>query len=60
MSEIVINVDRKGNAVITTSGFTGVSCQDATRFLEALGDKASDAPTAEMFQKEELMEDNIQ
>lgn len=42
-------IDENGDVTVTTRGFAGKSCQDATRQLEAaLGATTGDAPTAEM------------
>lgn len=46
---IDVIIDENGDVTVTTRGFTGKSCQDATRQLEAaLGAVQSDMPTAEM------------
>jgi hypothetical protein len=45
---IKVEIDTEGNTTITTSGFTGTECKDATRELErALGRTTSDTTTAE-------------
>lgn len=47
---IQIVVDPKGGTKIETSGFTGSSCQDATRALEqALGAKTDEQLTGEFY-----------
>jgi hypothetical protein len=47
---IQIIVDAKGGTKIETSGFTGSSCQDATRALEqALGAKVDEQLTGEFY-----------
>ena len=52
MKTIEIVVDQRGEARLQTMGFAGASCRDASRLLEqALGDVASDTPTAEMYQQ---------
>ena len=51
MRTIEIIVSHKGETRLETKGFTGASCQDASRFLEkALGQKLSDRPTADRHQ----------
>ena len=48
---ITIDISPEGQPTITTAGFAGRSCRDATRDLErALGQVANDQPTAEMHQ----------
>ena len=48
MKTIAITVSPQGETRLETKGFTGASCQDASRFIEnALGEKLSDQPTAE-------------
>ncbi len=50
---IEITVSPTGESKVETKGFTGSSCRDASKFIEqALGEKVSDKPTAEMFQTE--------
>lgn len=47
---IQITISPKGETKIETQGFTGSSCQDATRALEtALGSKTSDTMTSEYY-----------
>jgi hypothetical protein len=47
---IQITISPKGETKIETQGFTGSSCQDATRALEAaLGAKTSDTLTGEYY-----------
>ena len=47
---IQITISPKGETKIETQGFTGSSCQDATRALEAaLGAKTSDTMTSEYY-----------
>jgi hypothetical protein len=47
---IEIVVSPTGETKITTRGYSGNECQEATRRLEAaLGKKSSDQPTPEMF-----------
>jgi hypothetical protein len=48
---ITIEIDAQGNPTITTSGFAGRACRDATRDLErALGQVQTDRDTPEMHQ----------
>jgi hypothetical protein len=48
---IEILIDTQGQTKIQTKGFTGSSCQEASRLLEqALGPTQSDVRTAEYFQ----------
>jgi len=48
---IEIIVTPTGQTSLQTLGFTGASCQQASRFLEdALGQKTSDRRTAEFYQ----------
>jgi hypothetical protein len=47
---IEITITPKGETKISTSGFTGSSCQDATRDLEkALGAKTDEQLTGEYY-----------
>jgi hypothetical protein len=47
---IQITISPKGETKIETQGFTGSSCQDATRAMEAaLGSKTSDTMTSEYY-----------
>ena len=51
MKIIEIIVSPRGETRLETKGFTGASCQDASRFIEnALGERLSDQPTAERYQ----------
>ena len=48
---IEIFVDTKGEATVTTNGFAGSSCRDASKFIEqALGQRVSEPVTAEFHQ----------
>jgi hypothetical protein len=48
---IEINVSPKGDTTVQTSGFTGASCRQASRFLEeALGKRSSERLTAEFYE----------
>ena len=59
---IHIVVDPKGGTKIETSGFSGSSCQDATRALEqALGAKVDEQLTGEYYtagNEEQIAENN--
>lgn len=49
--QIRIDVSPTGESQLQTSGFTGKTCQEASRFLEqALGHKTSETLTSEYFQ----------
>ncbi len=49
--KLVINA--KGETAITTKGYAGSSCRDASRFLEqALGQRLSESLTPEFHQAE--------
>lgn len=49
--EIVVNA--KGETNVTTRGFSGASCRDASRFIEqTLGQRLSESLTAEFHQTE--------
>ena len=48
--QIQIDISPTGNSQLQTSGFTGKTCQEASRFLEqALGQKISETLTSEYF-----------
>ena len=50
---IEIVVSATGETNVTTKGFSGASCRDASRFIEqALGQQISDSLTAEFHQTE--------
>ena len=52
---IELIVSPKGEAQLTTKGFAGPSCQEASRFLEhALGQTSATRRTAEFFQTESV------
>jgi len=51
MKTIEILVSPKGETAVTTKGFAGSSCRDASRFIEqALGQQTSEKVTAEFHQ----------
>ena len=48
MKTIEITVSPKGETTVTTKGFAGSSCRDASKFIEqALGQRSSERLTAE-------------
>jgi hypothetical protein len=48
---IEIVISPKGESAVTTKGFAGSSCRDASRFLEtALGQPSGEQLTAEFYQ----------
>ena len=53
MEEVIITVDKNGETVVSTKGFKGSACQDATKEIErALGRVAKDEKTSEYYEKE--------
>jgi len=51
MKTIEIIVTAKGETSVQTLGFTGLSCRDASRFIEeALGQRIAENRTAEFYQ----------
>ncbi|MCA9095633.1 MAG: DUF2997 domain-containing protein [Planctomycetaceae bacterium] len=49
--QIQIDVSPTGESKLQTSGFTGKTCQEASRFLEqALGQKTAETLTPEYYQ----------
>ena len=53
MRTIEILVSPKGETTVTTKGFAGASCRDASKFIEdALGQRTSEQPTAELYRAE--------
>jgi hypothetical protein len=52
MSKIIeIIVSPQGETTVTTKGFTGSSCREASKFVEeALGRRGEERPTAEFHQ----------
>lgn len=54
MKTIEILVSPQGQTTLTTKGFAGSSCREASRALEqALGLVESDQPTAELYQTQQ-------
>ena len=61
MKVIEITVTPTGETKIETRGFQGVSCRDASRFLEqALGQRTSEQLTAEFHETESNRQQNRQ
>ena len=51
MKTIVIIVSPTGETTVTTKGFTGASCREASKFIEqALGQRTGERLTAEFHQ----------
>jgi hypothetical protein len=50
--KITITVPLDGELSIETKGYSGPSCKDASKFLEALGEKTSDKNTTEYYATE--------
>jgi hypothetical protein len=51
MSNIEITVSPTGQTTVTTKGFAGSSCRDASKFIEqALGQRIDEQLTAEFHQ----------
>jgi len=52
-ADIIIDVDTEGNSVVTTPGFKGKACVEATReIVKALGTKVSEKKTPDYYQPE--------
>jgi hypothetical protein len=50
--EITVEFDDNGEPIISVNGIKGVSCKDASAFLEkGLGIKTSDTKTKEYYEK---------
>ena len=50
MKTIEIVVSPKGETTVTTRGFTGSSCRDASKFIEqALGQRTDEQLTSEFY-----------
>ena len=51
--EIIVSPD--GSVTVTTAGFAGQSCRDASRFIEqALGQQIDEQLTAEFYQTQSV------
>jgi hypothetical protein len=58
---IEIIVSPKGETTVTTKGFVGASCRDASRFIEqALGKRTGEHLTAEFHQSQAIQENQQQ
>jgi hypothetical protein len=58
---IEIIVSPKGETTVTTKGFVGTSCRDASRFIEqALGKRTGERLTAEFHQSQAVQENQQQ
>ena len=61
MKTIEIIVSPQGETRLETKGFTGASCQEASRFIEnALGEKLSEEATPELHQVQAEQTRNIE
>lgn len=54
MKEIVVEISPSGEIIIKTKGFRGKGCQEASKFLEKLGQVESDVKTSEYYENESL------
>ncbi len=55
MKMIEILVSPKGETAVTTKGFAGSSCRDASKFIEeALGQRIAENRTAEFYQTQPI------
>jgi len=53
--KIEIIVSPKGETIVTTKGFAGSSCRDASKFIEqALGQRIDERLTAEFHQGQQV------
>ena len=58
---IEIIVTPKGETTITTKGFVGSECREASKFLEeALGQRSSEQLTPEFYQSQKTSQNNQQ
>ena len=58
MKTIEITVDPQGRTKVETKGFTGVSCREASRFVEeALGQRTAEQVTASFYVTQEPRQD---
>jgi Protein of unknown function (DUF2997) len=58
LKTIEITVDLQGRTKVETKGFTGVSCREASRFVEeALGQKTAEQVTAAFYVAQEAPQD---
>ena len=55
---IEIIVSPKGEATVTTKGFAGATCRNASRYLEeALGQRGGETLTVEFYQPEKSQQE---
>ena len=50
MTTIEVTIALDGTTRVETKGFSGASCQEASRFLDAIGQRTSEELTAEFHQ----------
>ena len=61
MKTIEIIVSPKGETTVTTRGFTGSSCREASKFIEqALGQQTGEHLTAELHQTQSVEQEQRQ
>jgi len=59
--KIEIIVSPEGNTTVTTKGFAGQSCRDASKFIEqAIGQRVSEQLTAEFHQAQSVTQQQRQ
>ena len=52
MKKIIVSVDTQGNPTVTTEGYVGDECvQASARLIRALGQMCSSDPKPELFQE---------
>ena len=61
MKTIEIIVSPKGEATVTTKGFAGSSCKEASKFIEqALGQRTGETLTGEFHQSQSVEQEQRQ
>ena len=61
MKKIEIIVSPEGKTTVETTGFTGPSCQDASRFVEhALGQPTGERLTPEFYETDSIQQTHQQ
>ena len=61
MTSIEIIVSPNGNTTVTTKGFAGQSCRDASKFIEqALGQRVDEQLTSEFHQAQSVTQQQQQ
>jgi len=61
MTRIEIIVNPNGDTIVTTKGFAGQSCRDASKFIEqALGQRINEQLTAEFHQTQSVTQQQQQ